>query len=80
VTIRRSLMCLLLLAGAAEAPGQVQSIVDSPHNLSAVGPSAVRALTEEQVCRPGFLDEYVELCRAAAPLPAYLCGVLGLTW
>ena len=37
-------------------------------------------LTEEQVCRPGFLDEYVELCRAAAPLPAYLCGVLGLTW
>ncbi len=37
-------------------------------------------LSEEKVCRPDFLDEYVELCRSAAPLPAYLCGVLGLTW
>lgn len=37
-------------------------------------------LTEKQVCSPGFLDEYVDLCRAAAPLPAYLCGVLGLAW
>jgi uncharacterized protein (TIGR02453 family) len=37
-------------------------------------------LTEAQVCRPDFVDEYVELCRSAAPLPAYLCGVLGLTW
>ena len=37
-------------------------------------------LTEAQVCRPDFLDEYVELCRSAAPLPAYLCSVLGLTW
>ena len=37
-------------------------------------------LTENQVCRPGFLDEYVELCRSASPLPAYLCGVLVLAW
>ena len=37
-------------------------------------------LTEEQVCHPEFLDDYVDLCRTAAPLPAYLCGVLGLTW
>lgn len=37
-------------------------------------------LDEEAVCRPDFLDRYVELCRSAAPLPSYLCGVLGLTW
>lgn len=29
---------------------QFQSVVNSPHNLSASGPGAVRALTEEQVC------------------------------
>jgi predicted CXXCH cytochrome family protein len=50
VTIRRILMCVLLAAGAPVAWGQVQSIVDSPHNLSATGPGAVRALTEEQLC------------------------------
>jgi uncharacterized protein (TIGR02453 family) len=37
-------------------------------------------LDEERVCGPDFLDDYVELCRTAAPLPAYLCGVLGLDW
>ena len=37
-------------------------------------------LDENEVCRPDFRDRYVELCRSAAPLPAYLCGVLGLTW
>ncbi len=37
-------------------------------------------LDEEEVCRPDFRDRYIETCRSAAPLPAYLCGVLGLTW
>jgi predicted CXXCH cytochrome family protein len=50
VTIRRILMCLPLLAAASQASAQVESIVDSPHNLSAAGPGAVHALTEEQLC------------------------------
>lgn len=37
-------------------------------------------LTEDEVCRPGFRDRYIELARSAAPLPEYLCGVLGLAW
>jgi uncharacterized protein (DUF2461 family) len=37
-------------------------------------------LDEDEICRPDFRDRYVELCRSAAPLPAYICGVLGLTW
>ncbi|MEE8458898.1 MAG: hypothetical protein V3S08_03440, partial [Phycisphaerales bacterium] len=36
------------LAGAAA--GQVQSIVDSPHNLSATSASDVHAVSEQQVC------------------------------
>jgi uncharacterized protein (TIGR02453 family) len=39
-----------------------------------------KSLTEEEMCRPDFADRYVELARTAAPLPAYLCEVLGLTW
>jgi len=50
VTTRRFLMCAPLLLGAATASGQMQSIIDSPHNLSAAGPGAVRALSEEQIC------------------------------
>lgn len=30
--------------------GQFQSVVDSPHNLSAFGPGSVRAVSENQVC------------------------------
>ena len=37
-------------------------------------------LSEDEVCRTDFRDRYVELCRSVAPLPAYLCGVLGLNW
>jgi len=37
-----------MLAPAASA--QVESVVNSPHNLSASGPGAVRASTEDQVC------------------------------
>ena len=29
---------------------QTQSVIDSPHNLSAAGPGIIRATTEEQVC------------------------------
>jgi len=37
-------------------------------------------LDEATACRSDFLDRYIELCRSAAPLPSYLCGILGLTW
>ncbi|MFG0286309.1 MAG: cytochrome c3 family protein [Phycisphaerales bacterium JB039] len=41
----------LAAAGGALALAQPQgSVVDSPHNLSASGPGAIRAPTEEQVC------------------------------
>jgi predicted CXXCH cytochrome family protein len=39
---------LLICSGFAAA--QPTSVVNSPHNLSASGPSAVRAATEDQVC------------------------------
>lgn len=32
------------------ARAQTQSVINSPHNLSAAGPGVVRAMTEEQVC------------------------------
>jgi uncharacterized protein (TIGR02453 family) len=35
---------------------------------------------EDEICSPGFRDRYLELARSAAPLPEYLCGVLGLAW
>ncbi|MGE3108988.1 MAG: cytochrome c3 family protein [Phycisphaerales bacterium] len=43
---------VLGLAGAVtgRASAQATSVVNSPHNLSASGPGAVRALTEDQVC------------------------------
>ena len=50
MTIRRILVCICLLAGAPAARGQMQSIVDSPHNLSATGPGEVRAVTEQKIC------------------------------
>ncbi|MCC6676436.1 MAG: hypothetical protein IT436_04770 [Phycisphaerales bacterium] len=35
---------------AAAASAQQQSVVDSPHNLSAAGPGTIRAAGEDQVC------------------------------
>lgn len=35
---------------ASAAGGQMVSVVNSPHDLSATGPGAVRAATEQQVC------------------------------
>lgn len=40
-------MCLL---GASVALGATESVVNSKHNLSASGPGAVRATSEQQVC------------------------------
>ena len=41
------IVCTLL---APAATAQLESVVDSPHNLSASGPGTVRAATEDQVC------------------------------
>lgn len=40
--------CVLTIAAPCAA--QRQSVIDSPHNLSAAGPGAVRASSEDQVC------------------------------
>ncbi len=29
-------------------------------------------------CAPGFIDQYAEICRAAAPLVRLVCDVLAL--
>jgi len=42
------LFVMLMLASTANA--QQQSIVNSPHNLSASGPGAVRASSEQEIC------------------------------
>src|SRR5690606_23255967 len=45
------LAALAALAGAAScAAGQGQSVVYTPHNLSATSPGSVRASSEDQVC------------------------------
>ncbi len=53
-TMSRKLIALKLLIGMATGAGlvsaQVQSVVNTPHNLSTSGPGTVRATTEEQVC------------------------------
>ncbi len=41
---------LASFAIGASAVGQMQSVIDSPHNLSASGPGNVRAASEDQVC------------------------------
>ncbi|MCL7937669.1 MAG: DUF2461 domain-containing protein [marine benthic group bacterium] len=37
-------------------------------------------LDEGEICRSDFPDRYLDLARSAAPLPEYLCRVLGLAW
>ncbi len=39
-----------LLTSAGFVIAQVQSVINTPHNLSTSGPGTVRATTEEQVC------------------------------
>lgn len=38
------------------------------------------SFSERDVCAPDFLDRYVEACRGAAPLVAFLTRALGLPW
>ncbi len=38
------------MALGASAVGQMQSILDSPHNLSSTGPGRIRASSEQEVC------------------------------
>ncbi|HVT88701.1 MAG TPA: cytochrome c3 family protein [Tepidisphaeraceae bacterium] len=40
----------LLFAFSATAMAQKTSIINSPHNLSAAGPGAIRATTEQEIC------------------------------
>jgi uncharacterized protein (TIGR02453 family) len=37
-------------------------------------------LREADVVAPGFVDEYAEICRAAAPLVRFLCGALDVPY
>ena len=38
------------------------------------------SFSEEEVCRPDFLDRYVECCRKTAPLVGFLSKAMGLRW
>jgi uncharacterized protein (DUF2461 family) len=38
------------------------------------------SFTEKQVCRADFMNRYLEYCRAAAPLVAFLSRAMGLRW
>ncbi len=35
---------------ASSAAAQMQSVLDSPHNLSAMGPGTIRAVSEQEIC------------------------------
>jgi predicted CXXCH cytochrome family protein len=52
--VRKALIGLIVLAIAGAAPsgasGQTGSILSSPHNLSASGPGAIRASSEQEIC------------------------------
>ena len=39
---------------------------------------AVAKLRPEEVTAPGFRDQFLTLCRAARPLPAFICKALGV--
>ena len=39
-----------------------------------------RTFGEEAVTRAGFIDTYAEVCRAAAPLNAFICKAIGLPY
>jgi uncharacterized protein (TIGR02453 family) len=41
---------------------------------------ALRTFTERDVCRPGFLDRYVDVCREVAPLVAFVTRAVGGRW
>jgi uncharacterized protein (TIGR02453 family) len=36
--------------------------------------------SEEDVCRPDFMDRFAATCRAAVPFMAFLTGAVGLAW
>lgn len=70
----RTLMLMVALGAASPALAQ-QSVVDSPHNLSAGGPGAIRASSEEQVCifchAPHNASPIRPLWNRAMPTDAY---------
>lgn len=41
---------------------------------------AVRPFSHEDACAPGFIDRFVEACRAAAPFMEFLTLAVGLPW
>ena len=36
--------------------------------------------SDKEVCTPGFIDRYLEVCRTASPLVAFLTKALALRW
>lgn len=40
----------------------------------------MEAFSEKEVCAPDFLDRFVAVCRAAAPLMKFLTQAMGLPW
>lgn len=42
--------------------------------------AAAAAFTEKEACARGFIDEYVECCRAGKPLMGFVCKAVGVAW
>ncbi len=68
--------CLAAAVVVPVASGQQMSVVNSPHNLSASGPGAIRSTTEEQVCifchAPHNASPIRPLWNRSMPVDAYL--------
>ena len=41
---------------------------------------AITPFTEEEACSPGFIDQYADACRVAAPLAEFVTTAVGLDW
>ena len=41
---------------------------------------AVTGFTEEEACRPDFIDVYADACRTASPFAEFLTTAIGLDW
>lgn len=37
-------------------------------------------VSEEDVCAPGFMDGFAEMCRAASPMVSFVAKAIGLPW
>jgi predicted CXXCH cytochrome family protein len=78
--LARNLVRLVLILGnmcvVAVSLGQITSVVNSPHNLSATGPGTIRATGEQQVCifchTPHNASPIQPLWNRSVPVAAYI--------